>query len=151
MRYKFTIRNKNIIQLAKKCKIKIKRILVHTFLYYDKKNIFFGEAEKEAYSIYINVLCLFNFPIYGKELERTIIHELLHLFFPSKSENDIEKETYIISENRFSENDNCKYTLIRKITDVIILKLNEIKLEKRESMYHIIRFVNNFVLRIYLE
>lgn len=151
MRYKFTIRNKDIIQLAKKCKIKIKRILVHTFLYYDKKNIFFGEAEKETYSIYINVLCLLHFPIYGKELERTIIHELLHLFFLSKSENDIEKETYIISENRFSENDNCKYTLIRKITNVIILKLNEIKLEKRESVYHIIRFVNNFVLRIYLE
>jgi Zn-dependent peptidase ImmA (M78 family) len=101
---------------------KIDKIILKFFIHYEEKdNFIMGLSDKENKIIFLN-LFLFLEKKYD-DIFKTILHELLHIFYPNLSENKIEEMTVNCQEYV----KNYKFNFVYNLSEFIYNKIIKIK------------------------
>jgi hypothetical protein len=137
--YKIIKVDKNVKKNIKYFKNKIKKISLRFFIHYEEKNNFImGLSDKEDKIIFLNLFLFFIKK--NDEIFKTILHELIHIFYPNLSENKVEEMT-INHENYIN---NYKFGFVYNLSKFIYQKVMENKkLQKISDFNKMVKIVDD--------
>jgi len=132
--------DKNTKKNIKYFKNKIKSIRVKFFIHYEEKNNFLmGLSDKEDKIIFLNLYLFFVKK--DEEIFNTILHELIHIFYPNLSENKVEEMTINHKQYLISYKFSFVYNLSKFIYNYIIVNR---ELKKINNFSKMIKIIDNF-------
>jgi hypothetical protein len=138
--------DKNIKKNIKYFRNKIKKITVKFFIHYEEKNNFImGLSDKEDKIVFLNLYLFFVKK--NEEIFNTILHELIHIFYPNLSENKVEEMTINYKQYLISYKFSFVYNLSKFIYDYVIVNKEFKKINNFSKMVKIVNDLE-YIFRI---